>query len=608
MRTVSAFIAALALTVGVLAAAEPSTTAPTTTPSPAPSPRGAIAFSSLAPRGWDLWVADLQAGKDRRLTDHPSLDYNAALSPDGQRIAFVSERDGNMEIYAARADGSELRRLTHDVALDDHPNWSPDGQRIVFVSTRAAPSADTPPGRAWNGIYVMNADGSRVRRLSPPADEAKGADYSPAWSPAGDRIAFASGDGAEGGTNVLVMNSDGTGRREVIADGGWPSFTADGAGLYFHSRRDGRWGIWRVRLDGSDPQRVTPREIEVFPPRASADGKWLVASVRRGGGERRRVELIELASGKMTPAQQQADDRAGDQWNPAISSDGRRVIYHQITTDDAVERDVEPWAAPPATSLKLLRIAGAFPAFSPDGRRLALAGGSFARLDLITLGSDADRRRTLYEGQQRSIFGVAWARDGQRIAFSHGRAFAAPDAAVDVATIDSDGGNHRRLTQEAANNAFPSFSPDGKQLVFRSGRGGSGAKNLYIMNADDGADVRRLTDGKWTDTMCDWSPTGEWIIFASDRDGPFEIWLIRPDGGGLRKLVTGGGRNNHPRFSRDGQWVVFTSKRAGHSAEEISLPHQPQPYGELFAVRTDGSGLLRLTHNGFEEGTPAWGP
>jgi hypothetical protein len=50
-----------------------------------------------------------------------------------------------------------------------------------------------------------------------------------------------------------------------------------------------------------------------------------------------------------------------------------------------------------------------------------------------------------------------------------------------------------------------------------------------------------------------------------------------------------------------------TSQRAGYSAEEVSLPFQPQPYGDLFAVRLDGTGLLRLTHNGFEEGTPAWG-
>jgi hypothetical protein len=55
-------------------------------------------------------------------------------------------------------------------------------------------------------------------------------------------------------------------------------------------------------------------------------------------------------------------------------------------------------------------------------------------------------------------------------------------------------------------------------------------------------------------------------------------------------------------------WVVFTSQRAGYSAEEITLAPQPQPYGDLFAIRLDGSGIVRLIHNAFEEGTPAWGP
>ena len=108
----------------------------------------------------------------------------------------------------------------------------------------------------------------------------------------------------------------------------------------------------------------------------------------------------------------------------------------------------------------------------------------------------------------------------------------------------------------------------------------------------DRRNLRLLTQGKWTDTMADWSPAAEWIVFASDRDGQFEIWRIKPDGSGLQKIISGGGRNNHPHFAPDGRWIVFTSRRAGHSAEEISLPDQPQPYGDLFVVWLDGTGLL----------------
>jgi Tol biopolymer transport system component len=278
------------------------------------------------------------------------------------------------------------------------------------------------------------------------------------------------------------------------------------------------------------------------------------------------------------------------------------VVYHRTAPDIAVP-NVELWSAPPGTELRLVRLAGAFPAFAPDGKRLALTGGGFATLDVMSL--DGSGRKTLYTGKSRGLFSTSWAHTGDQIAFAVGGVFQEPKVGVDLMAIRPDGTGLHNLTQDAGNNGFPAYSPDGKQLVFRSGRGGS--KNLYVMNRD-GGEVRRLTEGKWTDTMADWSPTGEWIAFASDRGGQFEIWLIKPDGSGLRKLVAGGGRNNHPHFAPDGRWVVFTSKRAGYSAEEVSLPHQPQPYGDLFAVRVDGTGLMRLTHNGFEEGTPACGP
>jgi Tol biopolymer transport system component len=573
-------ITALVLAAAPLRSAEPAGPRP---------PAGTIAFASLAPRGWDLYVTDVPTGQSRRLTDHPALDYNAAFSPDGRHVAFVSERDGNLEIYTARADGSGLRRLTDDFALDDHPAWSPDGKHIAFVSTRQ-PAAKV--GQAWNAVYVMNADGSGVRRLSP----ADAADYSPAWSPGGDLIACASGSGKAGGTDLFVMKPDGGGRRRVVANGGWPSFAADGRSLFFHSRREGGWGIWRVNLDGSHLERMTPPDVEAFTPRASADGKWLAAAVRRGA--HRQIELMDLNTRQLTAVTKEATDH----WNPSVSANGTRVVYHRTTPGLAVPH-VELWGSPPGTNLKLLRLAGSFPAFAPDGKRLALVANGFARLDVMNL--DGSGRRTLYTGTNRGVFSTSWAHHGDQIAFAVGGVFQGAKAGVDLMAVRPDGTDMHPLTGEAGNNGFPAFSPDGKQLVFRSGREGS--KNLYVMNRD-GTGLRRLTEGKWTDTMCDWSPAGDWIVFASDRGGGFEVWLIKPDGTGLRKLVAGGGRNNHPHFSPDGRWVVFTSMRAGYSAEEISLPSQPQPYGDLFAVRVDGTGLLRLTHNGFEEGTPAWGP
>jgi Tol biopolymer transport system component len=551
-------------------------------------PTGTIAFSSLAPRGWRLYLTDVQAHQSRRLTDHAALDYNAVFSPDGRQVALVSERDGNMELYTIRSDGTGLQRLTNDFALDDHPTWSPDGKQIAFVSTRQ-PAAT--PGQAWNAVYVMNVDGSGVQRLSPT----DAADYSPAWSPKGDLIAFASGSGKAGDADLFVMKPDGSGRKLIVKNGGWPSFAADGQNLFFHSQREGEWGVWRVNLNHSQVERITPPDVEAFTPRASADGKWLVVAVRRGS--HRQIELMDLNTRKQIALTNDATDH----WNPSISADGMQVIYHKAAPD-FVTANAEVWGAPPGTRLNMLRVDGAFPTFSPEGKRLAFVGDGFAHLAVMNI--DGSSRKTLYTGGNRDLFSVSWGHSDQ-IAFAAGGVFQGPKAEVDLMVVRPDGSGLRKLTWDVGNNGFPAFSPDGKQLVFRSGR--EGFKNLYIINSD-GAGLMQLTKGEWTDTMCNWSLAGDWIAFASNHDGNFDIWLIRPDGSGLHKIIGGGGRNNHPHFSPDGKWLVFTSQRAGYSAEEISLPFQYQPYGDLFGVRLDGTGLVRLTHNGFEEGTPAWGP
>ncbi len=557
--------------------------------SPEKVPAGTIAFPSLAPRDWDLYVVDVQTRQSRRLTDHPALDYNAAFSPDGRTIAFVSERDGNFELYTIQRDGSNLKRLTANFAMDDHPAWSPDGKRIAFVSTRQP--ADKI-GQAWNRIYVVNADGSEVQRLS--GKEA--ADYSPAWSPRGNLIAFASGSGVAGGADLFVMKPDGSSRRRVIKDGGWPAFAADAQHLFFHSKRDGKWGIWKVGMDSSGLERITPGDVEAYTPRASADRKQLVLALQRG--QHRQIEIMDLESRKLTALTKEETDH----WNPAISADGRYVVYHKSRLEFSAA-NVELRSTPPGTNLQMVRVGGAFPAFSPDAKRLALTTGNFSRLDVMNV--DGSGRKTIFSSKPRNIFSISWAHQGDWIAFSHGKAFQEAQGTVDITLVRPDGSEPHPITEKAGNNGFPAFAPDSKHMVFRSGREGS--KNLYIMNAG-GTELRRLTEGKWTDTMADWSPDGKWIAFASDRDGNFDVFLIQPDGTGLRKLVGGGGRNNHPHFSPAGSWIVFVSQRAGYSAEEISLPHQFQPYGDLFLIRTDGTGLVRLTQTPFEEGPSAWGP
>jgi len=119
------------------------------------------------------------------------------------QIAFVSERDWNAEIYVMDADGNNLRKLTNHLASEKSPSWSPDGQSIVFQSDR--------DGAKNSEIYVMDADGNNLHRLTNhPAS-----DGSPSWSPDGQRIAFQSN--RDGGKNpeIYVMDANGNNPRNL---------------------------------------------------------------------------------------------------------------------------------------------------------------------------------------------------------------------------------------------------------------------------------------------------------------------------------------------------------------------------------------------------------
>ena len=180
------------------------------------------------------------------------------------------------EIFVMRPDGSGSRRLTNNALFDANPSWSPDGRRIVFV--RAQDSIPGSPARRPD-IFVMNADGSGVRRLH----ESLGAASEPRWSPDGQRIAFEEIDPSSGRFQLYVMSADGSNMRRLTS-GPPENFTADwspdGTRLVFLSNRSPRywWTIYIINADGSGEQQLTGDEAcvsNVSGPRWSPDGSLI---------------------------------------------------------------------------------------------------------------------------------------------------------------------------------------------------------------------------------------------------------------------------------------------------------------------------------------------
>lgn len=193
------------------------------------------------------------------------------------RIAFHSARAGELDIYVMNADGSELRRLTDSPGRDFEPAWSPDGQTIVFSTDR-----DDPDNAQ---LYIMNADGTNQRPFMDPV----AADFIGArWSPDGSWLLFHSNQEVDGEPRfeiykVRVDGTEMTNLSDTPGNNFRPDWSPDGARIVFVSERDGNRELYVMNADGSNQVRLTDNQADDNQPRWSPDGKSILFESNRDG-------------------------------------------------------------------------------------------------------------------------------------------------------------------------------------------------------------------------------------------------------------------------------------------------------------------------------------
>jgi Tol biopolymer transport system component len=617
-----------------------------------------IVYSSLRPGNWDIYYFPSAGAAARRLTDHPGLDYDAAISPDGRWVVFTSERRGNPDLYALDLGaGGEPRLLIDSLGMEDQAAFSPDGRSLAFVST-ASGNAD---------IYVLPfvPDATQTLAAAVNVTNDAGGDFRPDFSPDGSRIAFTTDRDTpvaghpifaftrqrEG--DVYVMNRDGSNQQRLTTTPDWdgsPEWSADGRTLYFYSARprtvvgpptspilgqEGGFRIWAMDPDGSNARAVTAEGVEALAPAIMPSGR--IAYQKRTGDARWSIESV-AADGSGARAD---SDGATDYWLPDFHASGAMVCHGvgpAVGETQAVEEilgagallaaDYPADVALPDRAVALYAMrhtTGLAP--NPYRNETAVTIENEAGTRLVLADFDGANQRELFSvpnvgivsGTPNRVFDIKWSDDGEWITYTQGFFFGQGSDEADVWVMRSDGTERRNLSEHTtANEGVAAFSPDAERLVFRSAR--NGRFDLYSAKRD-GTEARALTDDEARENFPVFSPDGSKIAFSSNRDGArdsggnltFDNYLLAlsPDGtpGAVQRISDHPGQDSHPWFSPDGAWIVYTSERGGINDEEPMVQEVvfgPQMYGELFARRVSDGFELRLTHNKWEEGNPFW--
>jgi Tol biopolymer transport system component/tRNA A-37 threonylcarbamoyl transferase component Bud32 len=457
--------------------------------------------------------------------------------------------------------------------------------RSATGRTTAAPAVPAPAGRrfprpraAWIvGILIVLAasvsswpalwgpSAPLVPRLSRAVQVTSfaGVEDSPAWSPEGGRLAYASSQ--SGNDDIWVTQVSGGAPVNRTADNvgrdGSPSWAPDGQSLAFLSFR-AQPGLYVVPAVGGNGRLIkTVPGPRVGAPRWSPDGTELAYLVQDAGGD--AIEITSVITGASRRLPLRCLEGCHElSWSP----DGRFFAY--VDSTDAFLADV--------TQIKVMQVSDrsivpatdgrwrdVSPTWSVDGSVLFFVSNRGGSMDLWQQALRADgapfgdaQPLTAGVGMRR----VAFSADGRKVAYSKGgrisniwRVPVFPDRAATWADAT-------QITLDEAHIEHLDVSPDGRRLVVSSNR--SGNPDLWLLPAA-GGDMERLTVDPTPDWCPRWSPDGKEILFYAYRSGHRNLWVVPSDGGPARSVTNTEATDWYPSWSPDGRWIVFESNRSG---------------------------------------------
>ena len=491
---------------------------------------------------WELWTYDIEAKRWTQITRDRGENFEGKWSPDSSRLVFTSSRAGQKDVWTLDLTSGAERQLTSSSEDDEYPAWSPDGRTIVYT------------GGPWNArdIFVVPADGGEPRKVtrrsgkagactfepsgdtlichrydsgtgdvervwvrdgeSAPLTAGAPWDYKPATSPDNRLIAFSRS--VEGPSHIWLLPASG-GRAWQLTntpgDDRWPTWSRDSRRVLFHRSVDASLGVETIASGAAAPRIAVPEEERPLQASREADG-------------RRVAYCADTPSGKRVRVRDTRTGRTAD-----VDTDGREACY---------------------------------PRWSPRGDRLALVvrNGDRWEVAVVPASGGGLRMLTADHAELRGMDGpIDWSPDGRRLVF---HADTAPFEAR-LYTADLSTGAIAPVTDGGYFDEAPSWTPDGRGVLFMSTRGGNWTWGLYRLALDTGV-IAPFVAPDWTEKNYPRERADGGHVWIASADGADRV-MEQPRGGAARTLPGSSPGARWPELARDGASVLYT--RVVHRVE-----------------------------------------